>query len=228
MSLPEFLTTKEYLSWLIENLSVDHDNTISDTKGIVATKFNQEFKTDHQTSEINRYRSLADWCLSLGMNEDEALAVNHRYWYDQKLINQAEPKSGAVEFLKKANRVGRLIINSSRPFEQRESTITWYKEHMPFIKPEQIVVGLPDVVIPGDAFSQAVSKVWVVRLFGCRAHVEDVVSHAKLILDHTNAFVFLLSDDASLDRRYQTRLMRFGGIGNQPPGMTMLNQLFFP
>lgn len=227
MSLPEFLTTKEYLSWLIENLSVDHDNTISDTKGIVVEKFNEEFGTNHQAIEISQWLSLADWCRTLGMDEEEALVVDHRYWYDPDLINLARPNPGAVEFLKKANQVGRLIINSSRSFEQRGSTITWYKKHMPFIKPEQIVVGLPDVVIPGDALSQAVSKTWVIRLFGCRAHVDDVASHAKLILDHTNAFVFLLSDDASLDRRYQTRLMRFGGIGNRPPDMTMLNKLFF-
>lgn len=225
MSLPEFMSTKEYLLWLMGNVSVDHDNTVSDTKGIVVEKFNEEFGTNHQAIEISQWLSLTDWCRTLGMNEEEALTVNHRYWYDPDLINLALPNPGAVEFLERANRSGRLTINSSRPYKQLDATIAWYRQYVPFIKPEQIVVGLPDVVVPGDIMRQAASKAWIVRLLGCRAHVEDVVYHAQFILDYTNAFVFLLSDDASLDMRYRTRLMRFGGINGKPPDMTLLARL---
>ena len=228
MSLPEFMSTKEYLSWLMENVSVDHDNTVSDTKGIVVEKFNEEFGTNHQAIEISQWRALADWAKEIGMDDKEALSVNHRYWYDPALINLAKPNPGAIEFLERANRIGRLTINSSRPYDQLVPTIAWYRQHAPFIRPEQIVVGLPDVVVPGDIMRQAASKAWIVRLLGCRAHVEDVVYHAQFILDNTNAFIFLLSDDASLDVKYKTRLMRFGGINGKPPDMTLLAQLINP
>jgi len=219
------MSSKEYLSWLMENVSVDHDNTVCDTKGIVVEKFNEEFGTNHQAIEIREWRSLADWCCALGMNDEEALAVNQRYWYDPDLINLALPNPGAIEFLEKANRMGRLRINSSRPYEQLDATVAWYRQYVPVIRPEQIVVGLPDVVVPGDILTQAVTKAWIVRLFNCRSHVEDVAFHAKFILDNTDAFVFLLSDDASLDTKYKTRLMRFGGINGKPADMTQLAEL---
>lgn len=225
MLLPEYLSTKEYFSWLMENVSVDHDNTISDTKEIVVEKFNEEFGTNHQAIEISQWYSLPEWCRALGMNKEEALVVNHRYWYDPDLINLARPNPGAIEFLNKANLKGHLTVNSSRPFDQLTSTVGWYRHYAPFIKPEQIVVGLPDLVVPGDIMRQAVSKAWIVWLLGCRAHIEDVVYHAKFILDYTNAFVFLLSDDSSLDVKYKTRLMRFGGINGKPPDMTLLAEL---
>jgi hypothetical protein len=118
-----------------------------------------------------------------------------------------------------------LIINSSRAYGQLDGTVAWYRERIPFIRPEQIIVGLPDVVVPGDIVAQAVSKVWTIKLFGSRSHVEDVVLHAKFVLDYTDAFVFLLSDDPSLDEEYKTRLMRFGGQSGQSPDLTFLVKL---
>ena len=212
----------------MENVSVDHDNTISDTKGIVTEKFNKEFRTNHRSIEIARWRAVADWGKELGMSDEEATAVNHRYWFDKDLINLARPNPGAIDFLEEANGKGKLIINSSRPYEQLESTRDWYGYYAPFIKREQVIVGLPDIVTPGDILAQAVSKVWIIKLWGSRSHVEDVTFHAKLILDYTDAFVFLLSDDTSLDGAYNSRLMRFGGVNGEPPDMKGLARLITP
>ena len=228
MSLPELLSPQERFSWLMENVSVDHDNTISDTKGIVTEKFNQEFGTNHHVMELAGWRAVADWAKALGMSDEEALAVNHRYWFDKDLINLARPNPGAIEFLERANRMGRLIINSSRPFEQLDSTRLWYRQYAPFVKPEQIVVGLPDIVIAGDILSQAITKTWVVKLLGCRAHIEDVPFHAKVILDYTNAFLFLLSNETWLDGVYNSRLIRFSGVNGEPPDMKGLARLITP
>ncbi len=221
----EFLFSKEYLRWLLADVSVDHDNTISDTKGIVTETFNKEFGTSHKVIEISKWHSVADWAKELGANDKEAFAINYRYWYDTDLINQGKPKPGAIEFLQKANRKGRLIINSSRPYEELDGTLKWYRKYASFIKPKQIIVGLPDIVEAGDILSQALSKVWVAKLYKCRSHVDDVPFHAKMILDYTDAFVFLLSDDTSLDGRYSTRLMRMGGIDGNQPDLALLNKL---
>jgi len=225
MANPEFQPSKEYLSWLMEEVSVDHDNTIGNTKGIVAVKFNAEFKTHHKSVEISRWHSVADWAQELGFSRDEALAINNRFWYDPEIINQAEPNPGAIKFLERASKKGSLIINSSRAYEQLGGTVGWYRQHAPIIRPEQVIVGLPDIVVPGDIVAQAASKAWIIRLFGSRSHVEDVPFHAKFILDNTDAFVFLLSDDASLDEAYKGRLMRFGGISGQSPDLTLLAEL---
>ena len=225
MANPEFQPSKEYLSWLIEKVSVDHDNSVSNTKGIVAQEFNAEFGTHHKSVEISRWHSVADWAQELGFSRQEALAINNRFWYDPKIINQAEPNPGAIEFLEKANKKGGLIINSSRSYDQLDGTVIWYRQHAPIIRPEQVIVGLPDIVVPGDIVAQAASKAWIVKLFGSRSHVEDVPFHAKFMLDNTDAFVFLLSDDASLDEAYRGRLMRFGGINRQSPDLTLLAKL---
>ncbi len=222
---PERLYSKEYLYWLLQKVSVDHDNTICDTKGLIVERFNQEFGTNHQAIEIARWHSLADWAKELGMTDKEAQAVDQRYWFDKDLVNLARPNPGAIEFLQEVNKIGELVINSSRPYEQLALTVSWYKQYAPFIKPEQIVVGLPDIVVPGDIVAQAVSKVWVVKIFGSRSHVDDVNFHMKFILDHTDAFGFLLSDDASLDVPYRGRLMRFGGDNGNPPNMTQMAKL---
>lgn len=225
MSLPEFLSKQEHFSWLMGKVSVDHDNTISNTKGIVTEKFNEEFGTNHQVVELAGWRAVAGWARDLGMSNEEALAVNHRFWFDTDLINLARPNPGAIEFLERANRTGELIINSSRPYEQLGSTRAWYRQYAPFISPEQIIVGLPDIVIAGDILSQAISKTWVIKTLGSRSHIEDVSFHAKTILDYTDAFIFLLSDDTALDTRYQTRLMRFGGKDGKAPDMSQLARL---
>jgi hypothetical protein len=231
MSLHEHVSPKEYLLWLLSSASIDHDNTVCNTKGIVTEKFNEEFGTKYQPSEISQWQSLVGWAKDLGMNEQQAFTVNHRYWYDIDLISQAKPNPGAIEFLEKADRLakdrhlGGPIINSSRPYSQLAATVGWYREHAPFIKPEQIVVGLPDIVVAGDAQKQAISKCWYIKLFGCPAHIEDVTAHAKIILDTTDAFVFLLSDDTSLDKFYRGKLMRFGGLNGNPPDMTQLARL---
>ena len=225
MANPEFQPSEEYLSWLIEKVSVDHDNTTSNTKGIVTVKFNAEFETKHKPIEISRWHSVADWAMELGFTWNEALAINNRIWYDPELINQAEPNPGAIKFLRRANKKGGLIINSSRSYDQLDGTVIWYRQHAPIIRPEQVIVGLPDIVVPGDIVAQAASKAWIVKLFGSRSHVEDVPFHAKFMLDNTDAFVFLLSDDASLDEAYRGRLMRFGGINRQSPDLTLLAKL---
>jgi hypothetical protein len=224
MEVLEFLPIKERLLWLTQKTSVDHDNTICNSKGAVTQKFNKDFGTNHKTVEINRWHSVAGWAQELGYSKEEAIAINNRYWYDPNIINQAEPIPGAIEFLQIVNR-GDLIINSSRAYGQLDGTVAWYRERIPFIRPEQIIVGLPDVVVPGDIVAQAVSKVWTIKLFGSRSHVEDVVLHAKFVLDYTDAFVFLLSDDPSLDEEYKTRLMRFGGQSGQSPDLTFLVKL---
>lgn len=224
MASPEFLATKEQLIWLLANASVDHDNTISDGKSVVTDEFNKEFDTQHQATEIWQWHSVVGWAEKLGMDRREALAVNRRYWYNSDLINRAKPKPGAIEFLSGANKLGRLIINSSRSYDQLGSTREWYREYAPFIKPEQIVVGLPDIVKAEDILSQALSKVWVARLFKSRAHVEDTVFHGQMVLDYTDAFLFLLSDDSSLDGRYHDRLMRMGGVDGRLPDLTFLNK----
>lgn len=225
MALSEFQPRKEYLLWLMEKVSVDHDNTVCNTKGIVTEKFNAEFGTSHKPVEISRWHSVADWAEELGFTQEEALAINDRFWYDQEIINQADPNPGAIKFLRRTNKNGNLIINSSRSYDQLDGTVVWYRKHAPFIRPEQIIVGLPDIVVPGDVVAQAASKAWIIKLFGCRLHIEDVPFHAKFILDNTDAFVFLVSDDPSLDEAYKTRLMRFGGINGNSPDLTLLAQL---
>lgn len=212
----------------MEKVSVDHDNTVSNTKGVVTEKFNQEFRTSHKTIEISRWHSVADWAQELGFSRQEALAINNRFWYDPEIINQADPNPGAIDFLRRANKKGNLIINSSRSYDQWDGTDAWYRQHAPIIRPEQIIVGLPDIVVPGDIVAQAASKAWIVKLFGSRSHVEDVPFHAKFILDNTDAFLFLISDDSSLDEAYKGRLMRFGGINGQPPDLTFLAELIKP
>ncbi|MCJ7805849.1 hypothetical protein MUP46_04390 [Patescibacteria group bacterium] len=221
---PEYPFNKEWLRWLLADVSVDHDNTINDTKGIVTETFNKEFGTSHMAIEISRWHSVADWAKELGASDKEAFAINQRYWYDSDLINQGKPKPGAIEFLQKANR-GRLIINSSRPYDELDGTRKWYRQYAAFVKPEQIVVGLPDIVEAGDILSQALSKVWVAKLYKSRSHIEDVPFHAKMMMDYTDIFVFLLSDDTSLDGHYGTRLMRMGGIDGNQPDLVLLNKL---
>ena len=209
----------------MENISIDHDNVVCDTKGKVTESFNQRFRTNHNPIELRGWSPLVVWAKAVGKSEDEAIAIDKSYWYDEEIINNARPNPGALEFLGKVNQIGRLTINSSRPFSQRQRTIDWYAKHAPFVKPEQVIVGLPDIVVPGNATSQAVSKAWIINVLGCRSHVEDVTLHAKIILDTTNAFVFLLSDDTSLDRQYRGRLMRFGGINGRTPDLTGLAEL---
>lgn len=127
--------------------------------------------------------------------------------------------------MEKANRIGKVTINSSRPYIQRQGTLKWYEKNIPFIKPSQIAVGLPDIVVPGNALSQAVSKAWMINVLGCHAHIEDTTQHAKFILDNTSAFVFFLSDDSSLDWKYPGRMMRFSGSTGRTPNLTGLEKL---
>lgn len=217
--------SREQLYYLLAYASIDHDNSVCNTKGQITEEFNKDFGTNHKVIEIVRWNSVADWALDLGYSQTEASAINHRLWYNEFLINQAKPNPGAIEFLEKVKRIGNPLINSSRPYEQLQGTVDWYKKYAPFWDTERIVVGLPDIVRAGDLMAQAVSKAWIVKLFKCRSHIEDVTLHAKLILDTTDAFVFFLSDDPSLDEAYKGRIMRFGGVNGAHPDLTGLNSL---
>lgn len=48
----EILLPRDQLYYLLEELSVDHDNVVSDTKGIVTQEFNRRFGTNHRATEL--------------------------------------------------------------------------------------------------------------------------------------------------------------------------------
>lgn len=228
MPTHEILLPRENLSWLIGNCTIDHDNTTADTKQAVTDFFNKKHNTNHLAKEITHWNSLIDWSLELGKSYEEALVINKDYWYNADILFSAKPIPGAAEFLTRAISAGnRIVINSSRPYNQLDMTVEWYKKHIPVVRPENICVGLPDIVTKPDHERQAVTKAWMIRLLKSRMHIDDVPFHSKLILDNTQAYIFLLSNNPELDGYAPGRLFRYGNDNGGTPDFWPLYRLFF-
>ncbi len=223
MSL-EFGLSKEYLSSIIQSVSFDHDGTIADSRQLVTDQFNLEFGTKHEAHEMRSWNVVYEWGVDIGMSSNEAMETNNRLWYSPDILFKAKPVKAAIEFLEKAYQLkSDIVIASSRTPNLLESTVEWYRKYAPFIKPEKVIVGLPDM------HDGAVSKAVMVQLLKRKMHVEDVPAHAKLILQHsTSTRVFLLSNDNSLDTYKYPQLTRIGGKNSTyMPDFEPLNNLFF-
>lgn len=219
----DFEPSGEYLNWLLEYVSVDHDGTIADSRTSVTKEFNKRHGTIHKVTDLNYWNAVYDWCKELKMSDEEAKNENNDLWYTPDTIFKARPTPGAIELLNKLHERGsNFIINSSRLPELRDSTVDWYKKYAPFVKPEQIHVAMP-------GFDGLITK--VNRINGhfsprFRLHVEDVCEHAKLVLDHTNAYIVLLSNQ-EFDHPAHGRYMQIKGKNGGMPDFWPINHLLF-
>lgn len=220
MSVEQNLS-KEYLNWLLESVSIDHDGTIADVRASVTLEFNRRHKTNYKVTDVSYWNVVYDWCKALKMTDEEAKAEEYDLWYKPETLFKAEPVAGAIEFLRKLHLRGKdYIINSSRIPELRESTIEWYKIWAPFVKTDRIHTGI-------EGFEGLAMKINRVSLSNRRMHLEDVPSHAKAILDYTNAHVFLMSNSDELGTIDNKRLTQIKGRNGEMPDFRSINKLFF-
>lgn len=220
MSVEQDLS-KEYLNWLLESVSIDHDGTIADVRNSVTLEFNKRHKTNYKVTDMSYWNVVYDWCKVLGMNDEEAKAEEKNLWYTPETLFKAEPVAGAIEFIYKLHTSSKdYIINSSRTPNLHESTIEWYKIWAPFVEPERIHTGI-------EGFEGLAMKVNRVSMSNRRMHLEDVPSHAKAVLDYTNAHVFLISNSDELKTIDSKRLTQIRGRNGEMPNFRSLNKLFF-
>mgnify|MGYP001558754396 FL=1 len=216
--------SKEY--WILKSPSIDHDGTIADSRTSVTNEFNKTYKTNYKVAELNHWNAVKDWCNEIGKSDDEANEIEHNLWYTPDALLKAEPIPGAIEFLRELFiRKINFTINSSRIPELRESTIAWYQKYAPFIEPENIKTGMPDI----DGLVTKVNRINAVR---SAIHIEDVPEHARSVLKYTHAYVILMSnrdDLGSLDLSEPElkRLIRIKGENGDMPNFWPIHKLLF-
>lgn len=193
-------------------LSVDNDGVISDTKGFVVQKVNQELDTSYVVSDIDDWYWVKNTLSRHGRDEDTAMEFNNKLWFDPDLLFQVPPTEGAIEFMQWFHNRGLDIhVITSRDPHLRDSTIAWYQKHMPFLDEQNIILS-PTKERRGDFF-----KVWAIKyLVKPAIHIEDSSHHAKLILDYTDTAVGYMSGSRTLDYLKSPNLIKLLDSDSQP------------
>ena len=91
--------TKEYLDWLLESVSIDHDGTVANSRGVVTEEFNIRHRTNHKVIDLCQWDTVRNWSLEIGMTKEEAEKENFDLWYKPETLFKAAPVPGAIEFL---------------------------------------------------------------------------------------------------------------------------------
>ena len=218
---PERLHSPEHF-FKVYKPSTDNDGVLCDLKTTVVKEFNRMFKTERQPDEIRGWQTIVEWSMELGMSKEEGLRVDNYLWYDPDLVFRALPIAGAKDFTRAfAERGIDLTIITSRPSHLREVTKAWFELHMPWIEESRIVMRKSED-LEGDIF-----KTWMIPRLGIGIHFEDSTTHAKNILDYTDARVVLLSNSGVLDYYPKDRLKRFSGRQGLLPDMRTVNKTLF-
>lgn len=214
--------SKEYVNQLLESVSIDHDGTIANSRAAVTYEFNSRYRTNHSVDDLNHWDAVKDWCHTLKMTNEQADKVNYELWYTPDTLLKSELNAGVQEFIDELiKRKSKFIINSSRKPNLHKSTIEWYKRKLPIVSSDRIHTGLPDIE------DGTVSKVLRILASGNTLHIEDIPEHAKLILDHTNVHVVLLSNSSQLTCYKSDRLIQIKRTDGRLPDFTDLNRLLF-
>jgi len=213
--------TKEYLDWLLESVSIDHDGTVANSRGVVTEEFNIRHRTNHKVIDLCQWDTVRNWSLEIGMTKEEAEKENFDLWYKPETLFKAAPVPGAIEFLHELYmRDKNFIINSSRIPELRESTVNWYKIHAPFVEPFRIRTGM-------SGFEGLATKVNRINDVRHHLHIEDAPEHGRAILDYTHAHVIFLSNSDDLKDIKSNRLTQIKGSPGEMPDFWDINKLFF-
>lgn len=218
----------EIIRSIFDGSTFDIDGTLIDTRTPATNKANEILRTNHTPDEIRSFKAIYYWAVDAGMDHDEAVKLDHDIWSDQEVLFKGVPVPGALELYFKFYTYGCLNpIITSRPADHKEMTIEWFRIHAPFVKPKDIYLQ-QDGAMAGEVFKtvmiQKLSKVnGVVRPI----HFEDLVHHARMVLDYTNSSVILFSNSDELDSEYSDRLSRFGSENGHRPNMVALYKNIF-
>ena len=176
---------------------VDHDGVMADTRTLAIEEINETLGTNYTVCDINGWHWVSEIAQEHGMSEGEAKELEDKVWYDPDFLIQAKPLEGAYEFMKWFHDKGlKLSVVTSRNPELRNSTLSWYKENIPFVDKTRIFIRT-NYEFTGDVF-----KVFALNRIAIPAiHFEDSVEQARIILDYTNVKVALLSNSRVLNHR---------------------------
>ena len=106
------------------------------------------------------------------------------------------------------------------PEELRQVTLEVLIDKLPWIREENLIMQKTNEM-DGDIF-----QTFIINGKGFGIYFEDELSHAKTILDYTDAHVVLLSNLRLLDHYDNKRLIRFGGSFGQAPNLLGVNKHF--
>jgi hypothetical protein len=216
--------SKEYLNHMLDAASFDHDGVIADTRTWVTNSFNTKYNQSYHPNDLRHFNSVIDWCTEAGLSLAEAKDENRRLWYTPESLFGAKPVDGAIDFLYELHmRRKNYIINSSRIPLLHASTLEWYQTYAPFVEPERIRTGLPDISDGG------VTKVYRILTERKIIHFEDVPDQACDVINYTDAHVFLLSNlqPPHLEQPNRNRLTHVKGSGGNLPNFWGIHRLFF-
>ncbi len=221
----EIIYPVEFPEPVLANTATDFDGVMFDTRTMVTDNFNRRFGTTHTPDGLLNWHTVRDWAIEKGMDKEEAEKFEWDLWHKDEFLFSAEPLPGAVEFMREAyKRDYQIPIFSSRFFRQREVTIRCCEIHLPFVNPDNIHVSLDDL-------PREMNKVWMIqrkRSKPYRVFLEDSKDHARLILENTDAYVILVSNDSSLDVQYLgNRLSRIHSEKGTVPDLWPLYNAFF-
>lgn len=202
-------------------VSFDHDGVIADTRTLVVNEINDLFNTNYIATDIRNWNWVYDIALKHGLKEKDALSLDMDLWYNPDTLFKAPVLEGAYEelFWFYSRGIEPPII-TSRNSKFRESTFSWYEEHLPFVNRKTIFIR-ENEELNGEIF-----KVFGINFFNTSFHFDDSVDQTRFILDNSDTHVALLSNSRILDDR--TKLIRLPGFDELTlPNMVGANQKVF-
>jgi hypothetical protein len=186
-------------------VSVDNDGVISNTRGLVANGVNEVLGTNYTGHDIRNWRWATEVLTEHGMKDEEARKLEQKYWYDPDYLLKAEPMPGAYKFFQwfEERNLEMPTVVTSREYGLYESTVEWYRQNIPILDKEKIVMQKSNEM-RGDYY-----KAWVVKYHTkSDIHLEDSPIHAKLIMDYTDAFLVFISNSTIFDGYHKDRFLR--------------------
>lgn len=212
----------------------DHDETMSASIVVVTDFFNSTYSLGKKRypSEITHYRSVRDWAIEDGRDEEEANYIEKNLWYNPDVLFYAKPTKGAVEFSYRMHEMGFSMpvvtarldfpeIRSNMFKDMHDSTVAWYKKWMPWTNSDDIHVQ-SNTEMPRDIY-----KAYILNKLGAGIYFEDSSQNAEAILNYTNIKVCLLSNKILASQVGNPDLIRLSGDGGKEPDMMLAYKNFF-
>ena len=168
-------------------VGIDIDAVTQATYVLALNKISHTLRKNIQKEDLVTYWELAKIAKDNGVDPDKAMELAKSAWNDDEVYANAPAMPGIKSFLQMLNEAALpYLFISSRPVEHLEATREWFRKELPWVKPENIILGRKEGMSGGEFKSGMINR------YGVALHIEDAVEEAKTIAQETPAHVIIV------------------------------------
>ena len=194
-------------------IGIDIDAVTQATYILALNKISHTLRKNIQKEDLVTYWELAKIAKNNGVDPDKAMELARSAWNDDEVYANAPAMPGIKSFLHMLNEASApYLFISSRPTEHLGATREWFRKELPWVKPENIILGRKEGMAGGDFKSSMVNKL------GVALHIEDAVEEAKIIVQETSAHVLIVPQPWNDDGRFVHPRIKYLGRSSYSNG----------